>query len=433
MYLRNFINKIRRNKYKNSLHSGHKKNKWSYYWLKKTKFIIYMFLVIVILFSIGYFSKLVLSIDFQRDSSDRRKLAGLNDNSRITILLIGLDKTDEYNPFIDALSIFTYDFSSKKIGIFAINPDIEVYSSKYQRNIHLRTIYGISDANGNEVPFTIDIVESLFALRIDRYVIMDIEGFKSIFSQVDSFPEKIHNNIGGANLAKFGILNEEIKAGSSVVETNAFLSLVAANNNGIDSKLNNQSIFIAGVVHNMSSFNNIVNSIQILDIIDNYLYTDLSTKEFFQLLFEFRSIHQDQIKIAYTRSSSLIKQKKAFGIYSKYSPVLDGLDGDLSTILFNSVILKEQAGIEVLNGSGIRGLATSRSRWIQNAGGRVVHFGNSIDSSDKTYIYVLRSEKYPNTLAELDKVFNNKSIILNEEYKYKHFGDIVVIIGKEYE
>jgi len=433
MYLRNFINKIKRNKYKNKLHSGHIENKWSQFWLVKIRSVIYVVLVIVIIVGIGYLGKLMLSLNFHRDPSDTRDLANINDSSRVTILLIGLDKTDEYNPFIDALSILTYDFSSKKIGIFAINPDIEVYSSKYKKNIHLRTIYGVAEADGNEVPFTIDIVESLFALRIDRYVTMDIEGFQTVFSQVDSFPEKIQNDINDADLTKFGSLNEEIKAGSSVVDTDAFLSLVVADNNGVDNKLNNQSIFISGVLRNISSFNNIIKSIRLLDTIDDCLYTDLSTKEFFQLLFEFRSVHQDQVKIAYTRSTSLIKQKKSFGIYSKYSPILDGLDSDLSTILFNSVILKEQAGIEVLNGSGVRGLASSRARWIQNAGGRVVHFGNSIDSSDKTYIYIVKSEKYPNTLVELDKVFNGKSVILNEEYKYKHFGDIVVVIGKEYE
>jgi len=433
MYLRNLINKIKRQKYKHNLHSNKKKSKWDNFFFIKIKNIFLIFILIFIIVSIGYLGQSVLSLDFKRDSSDSRELMDINDNPRITILLIGLDKTDEYTSFIDALSVLTYDKNSKKIGIFAINPDIDVYSSKYETNVHLRTIYSNPKADDNEIPFTIDVVESLFALRIDRYIVMDIEGFQAIFSQMDSFPQKIQKDINGANLSKFDTLNKEIKAGSSVVSTDAFMSMVAADNNGMNIKLNNQSLFISGILRNLFSFNNIINSTKILDVIDSQLYTDLSTKEVIKLIFEFRSIHQNQVKIAYTRSSSLIKQEKIFGIYSRYTPILDGLDSDLSTILLNSVILKEQAGIEVLNGSGIKGLANARSRWIKNAGGRIVHVGNSIDFSEVTYIYVIEADKYPNTIVELNKIFNGKAVILHEEYKYKHFGDIVVVIGSEYE
>jgi len=84
---------------------------------------------------------------------------------------------------------------------------------------------------------------------------------------------------------------------------------------------------------------------------------------------------------------------------------------------------------------GVRGLASSRARWITNSGGRVIYFGNSPESEDITKVYVNKGdfEKYEKTLTEIEKIFNGKIEYSDEEYKYKHLGDIVIIIGEEYE
>jgi hypothetical protein len=113
------------------------------------------------------------------------------------------------------------------------------------------------------------------------------------------------------------------------------------------------------------------------------------------------------------------------------SPDIEVIDKDINNIFFDLEVFKEQARIEVLNASGIRGLATNRSRWVKNIGGRVIQVGNSFEPSDITKIYVKEIEKYPITITELTRFLGEDTQIITKEYPNRHVGDIVIILGSK--
>ncbi|MEI7578860.1 MAG: LCP family protein [bacterium] len=373
------------------------------------------------------------SFKIERDSSDQRVLRDITNGSKTSFLLIGIDQRAKTNIFIDSLILVSFDNNTKQVGIFAINPDINVYVTKYQKEFNLRSLFSYSEAEKQEIPFLIEIVENLLAFRIDRYVKFDIESMLKFTNVLTPVTINFDKNLSDPDMSKFTNGKTSWAKGTQMVFPNEFLALMAAGTNGEDIRLNNQAQLVREILDNIISFSSLLKVNQMIANSDVYFKTDLSKTEILNVLNFLRTTSIDRYKIAYTKDISLVKIPTNFGIYPQFEPVLESIDQDISTILLNNDVLKEQAGVEVLNGSGIGGLANSRARWITNSGGRVVHFGNSIEESNETLIYVIDKEKYPATLNELNKVFNNKAKLVREEYKYKHFGDIVVVVGKEYE
>ena len=105
----------------------------------------------------------------------------------------------------------------------------------------------------------------------------------------------------------------------------------------------------------------------------------------------------------------------------------------MSNIFFDLKVFKEQARIEVLNASGVRGLANNRARWIKNIGARVIQVGNAFESEEFNVIYCDDPEKYEVTIKELRRFLGKDVKIINEKYHNRHIGDIVLVLGKNYE
>jgi len=87
--------------------------------------------------------------------------------------------------------------------------------------------------------------------------------------------------------------------------------------------------------------------------------------------------------------------------------------------------------LEVLNGTSIPGLANKYSRLFTNHGIRMVRTDNSIQPSSNTILFVDDQKKYPNTIMEIKSTFRGKVKIIEQDYKYKHIGDIVLVIGED--
>ncbi len=96
-------------------------------------------------------------------------------------------------------------------------------------------------------------------------------------------------------------------------------------------------------------------------------------------------------------------------------------------------IEREQARVEVYNGSGISGLASRYARKIQNSGITVVRYENAPDSEQITKIYIPKSDKYPNSLALVKKLLVVEGDIIEDRPSFITTGDIVIILGEDIE
>ncbi len=143
-------------------------------------------------------------------------------------------------------------------------------------------------------------------------------------------------------------------------------------------------------------------------------------------MFTLRAVSFDNVKTGYTKEASVVADENGLIL-----PILERIDLDISEVLFNVDVQKEQARVEVFNGTSYPGFATKKARVIANTGAKVINVGNSRDLYEKTTIYVSDPENYVNTINEINNLFDFEPELIEEEFPYRHTGDIVFVIGND--
>ncbi len=374
----------------------------------------------------------VLTLDFHRDPTDGNvTLSEWNGNSRLIVLLAGIDKHGDYS-FVDAISLLVVDPENKTLGIFGINPDINIFSQSAGREVNLRTVFNNKYTQGKQAKVLIEAIENLVAVRIDRYALVDSDKFANLEQVLQPVQVQLGYSLHDPDVNAKYSGSFGWNSGNTTVANQEFLPFISADANGRNEQLARNQLLYGEIVKSLHSFATVIRFPAVYQAFTEDLRSNLTKQDTLFIAAALWGIRSDQIKTAYTKTASLIRQTD-LGVYASYDPAFESIDRDLSNLLFNFNIAHEQPRIEVLNGSSVRGLASSRSRWVTNSGGRVVFFGNSQETEAKTKIYVTDPERYPSTLRELERIFNGKVEYVYSEYMHKHIGDIIVVIGDDYQ
>lgn len=356
-----------------------------------------------------------------------------NGSEKLTILFIGGDETSKEHLFVDHLSLYSYDPRENNLSVFILNPDIKVSQSTIGYSLNYRTILNNRKIDEDNLAILIKSVENLLALKIDRYVLVKKADFPNISQYFNSLQINVPKNINDPDTIEFnGKQSIGWSAGSQVVLPINYLDFVASDSNGRDDQFNRQQILLESLTMNLLGFRSVLNFSNILKEFENNAYTDMGKYEILNLGIKLLNLKPDDIKKGYLREyaySPIID----VGFYEQVSPDISQIDKDLSNIFFDLKVFKEQARIEVLNASGVRGLANNRARWIKNIGARVIQVGNAFESEEFNVIYCDDPEKYEVTIKELRRFLGKDVKIINEKYHNRHIGDIVLVLGKNYE
>ncbi len=356
-----------------------------------------------------------------------------NGSEKFTILFIGADETSPEHMFVDHLSLYSYDPRENNLSIFVLNPDIKVSQATLGYSLNYRTILNNRKIGEDNLAVLIKSVENLLALKIDRYVLVQKDDFSKISQYFNTLQVNVPKNINDPDTKELN--NKQVvgwNAGSQVVLPINYLEFVASNSNGRDDQFDRQQILLESWTLNAFGFRSFLNFPQILKQMQDNVYTDIGKYEFLQLGLKVLNIKKDNIKKGYLREfaySPIID----VGFYESVSPDITQIDKDLSNIFFDLKVFKEQARIEVLNASGVRGLANNRARWIKNIGARVIQVGNGFESEENNIIYCQNPEKYEVTIKELKRILGSEVKIVNTKYPNRHIGDIVIVLGNKYD
>jgi len=364
-----------------------------------------------------------------KDSSSRNWLG----DTKMTILLIGSDQTDLDHTFVDSLAIYSLDPIENKLSIFVVNPDLTIFQPSVGMEVNYRSIFNDKEITGDKLKVLINSVESLLALKIDRYVLIDkskLASFSQYLNPVKVNLSKAVQDADTANLPAGKYVSWG--KGSQTVLSSDFLEFAASDSNGRDDQLNRQQQLLEQITYNLVSFRTVFYFPKLLEELKKDVYTDLSKTELFFLVARITQIKSGDMLKGYTRSDFYTRVNTT-SFYPTFSPDLEVMDQDLNNIFSDLRIFKEQAQVEILNASSVKGLASNRARWISNIGARVIKVGNSYEGSEvTTKIYCSTPDKFPYTITELDRIFNNKAELVKKEYPNRHLGDIVVVLGDNY-
>jgi hypothetical protein len=390
---------------------------------KKIVYFIGIFLLIIFLIHTQFLGIVnITKINLQKYPNDSIEITKKWDG-RTNILVIGLDNELSENLFVDHISVLVINSITEEVGLFNISPDI-IVSKISNKNITLRHILSSQNNNIDKINSSISFVENLLALKLDRYIIFNKEDLLSIFSAFEELPIVFSNNVN----TEMGIQFK--KNNKYFLDSKEMLDLIITDKGSSEKNLAFQIQIIKEMLKKLKSPITLYKLLNYSNKIES-IYTNISQKEFLLLFIKVRSINDDKFKIAYTRTNNLAVIDD-FGIYTKYNPNISQIDENLSTILSNINIMQEQATIEVVNGSGIRGLANIKARWLRNVGGRVIKVANNPEIVDTTVVFVDNIDNYESTLSEIDRIFQGEIIYKEKsEYKFRHIGDIIILLGED--
>jgi hypothetical protein len=114
-------------------------------------------------------------------------------------------------------------------------------------------------------------------------------------------------------------------------------------------------------------------------------------------------------------------------------PDFSKIDSSLYLLLRNIDLLKEQIRIEIYNATSIQGAANKVARSLEVYGVDVIKTGNYPEELEETSLYIAGNKN--NMIAnytELERLFRGELEEL-KEYKYNYSGDIILIIGNNFQ
>jgi anionic cell wall polymer biosynthesis LytR-Cps2A-Psr (LCP) family protein len=352
-----------------------------------------------------------------------------NGSDKMTILFIGIDTTTTNHKFVDHLSIYSLDPRENKLSIFILNPDIKVTQATIGYTLNYRTILNNREIKGDKIETLIKSVENLLALKIDRYIMADKNNFSQFSSYLNPIQVYVPRDISDPDTTSLvnGFKADWSKGQNLILPAN-YLEFAASDNNGRDDQLERQEYLVEAMTLNVLGFRSLIYMPELLNAFQSNIYTNMGKWELINLMSRIVNLKAEDIRKGFLRENAYDKVVD-IGFYETVSPDISAIDKDISNIFFDMKIFKEQARIEVLNGSDISGLATNRKRWIENIGGNVIHKGNSYEKEEDTKIYCAEPEKYSVTITELKRFLGSSVQLIDKEYPNRHVGEIVIVLG----
>jgi len=409
--------------FKNSLKRNHKvkekgkSKKQNYLFTGVVITVIVIFLSFSIPISLLFYN-FEVSSDY---ASERREKWDYRD--KFKVLLIGVDKKEGGNNFVDGLSLLTVHPSNDETSIININPDILIFDDQEDKPVALRRALLHGD---NDIEVLITLTEELLATKIDRYFLVEEDFFRETGRYTKGVDVTLSRGVEDLDL------RNKISWGSGEVKLDpcCLYEFLQSDSNGRDDQLQRQLGLYQSYTKNIDMVKLFLGIEDYLEIISTKVDTNLSKIELLVLFNYLKSVPPGSYNTAYTKSEYLNNIGKA-GVYDVFSVNYALFDREIDIILRDKDVQLEQAIIEVQNASGVGGLALKKSRWIANTGAEIAHVSNAPNSEERTKIYIEDFDQYPNTIKQLRNIFSENADFVESEYQYRHIGKIVVVIGKQ--
>ena len=345
-----------------------------------------------------------------------------NGKDNLNILVVGIDEKGGGYKFVDAIILVRISPEDEAVGVLAIDPDISFLDG--DRKLTFQKAYNTK--NSGDFSLLKKGLTQALALQVDKYIAIDEEGFvelDKLFSSVEveyseDKIEKDYEEIDGDFLIKNGVKSYE---GLDL------LSVMATDEAGIDKRLDTQDVVVDSFLNDFSGFGFIYRILRHPNLL-NSIETNLSRGEALDIYSFLRKGSKIEKKFSYTKQNSLIIEDDEKG---EKQVLWERVSQDIQAVCLDEKILQEQVRLEVLNGTDQAGLAARYKRSFENSGLRVVREDNTIKQSAETILYLGDYGEKEHTVNFIKSVFGDKIQVKEEAYKYKHIGDMVLVLGND--
>ncbi len=353
--------------------------------------------------------------------SGENLVTSLYQNKTQNIVFINFKQTDQQNKFAEYINLISFNKLTNDLKMVVVEPKLVVYYKNKPYTIS--TLY--NNINENEITKQdkfINIIKEVLGVRIDGYIFTDNDEYsnyiiKKNFSLnlTENFKTserfyKIGDSISGEQLLEYLKLRDTDEALESAVSRNTnFVTNMLQNNRTFFSSLSNfidSNLFTTTFKTNLDKYSALK------------FYNDIFFSSNLPIQTEYISLKDGYLQEIQTGKGLIVNQVD--------------IENKVKNIFTDFEIVREQAKIEVLNGSSISGIANINKKIIANVGGNIVNSGNApIEQSETTlYLIDVKSENFLNTITFIRSLYP-KVVIKEGGYKYNHLGNLILVLGDD--
>ena len=391
-------------------------------------------------------------------SADIKKLKG-EENKRTNILILGMGGENHDGPLLtDTIIVLSYNYETNETSMVSIPRDMLMISglNEYKKINYLYT-YGEYSNEYNGLSYSKEIISKNIGIPIHYTVSIDFFGFKEIVdalgginiyienSFIDyNYPtedhkvttiefEKGYQHLSGIEALQFARSRHGLVTEGSGFEASDF------------ARSERQFKIIEAIKNKILSFSTLTNPnkvIKLFKILNKYIKTDIESWETIRFVEVLKSMKEDKIfnKVLTDAPDNLLRSTTSTidGAF-----ILIPKDNDYNSIssFFNGIfetekIEKEQASIQILNGTKQNGLAGIASKKLISLGLNVIRIDNAPNqNTSTTIIYDLSKNTKPETLKIIqNNILGIRSNLLPDKLKnYLYFEniDFLIVLGKD--
>ena len=376
------------------------------------------------------------------------KLKGEGDG-RINILLLG-NGGDNHpgGQLTDTILVASIDPNNKKIAMLSIPRDLYVEPGEKGEygGMKINQVYYTGEENkeatGGGPELMKATVSDVLDLPIHYYIKMDFSGFTNIVDELGGLDVTVANAISDPYYPAEDMIGYEpfyIEAGSQHLNGTVALKYARSREttSDFDRSARQQQLLIAikdktlslGFLTNPSKITGVI------DVLGDHLRTDIQLDEMQRLASILKDIDTSTIvsKVldnsadgpltSYDNGGYYLAPKLGINNYTQIQQIAH-------EIFTDPYLQKENARLEVLNGTSQTGLGKEISDFLTSYGYNIVN----LDKSDKEYahttIYDYSGGKFPYTINYLKDRYNAE--VIDQPTTKKSGVDITIIVGDDY-
>jgi hypothetical protein len=321
----------------------------------------------------------------------------------IFTLFIVCDWEEASRPQARAVTVMQIDRNAAEIKLISLHPDMyfrpyeygELVANRHENSlVRIRDLMVVGELQSPPVPVAYSFyqIQELLAIRFDGYLYVG----KSQLEVLD--------RLSGEKLPKVAL-----ESSSSYEEW-------AGELNDYWLRVFNSISFI-GVVSNRGHLSK--------------LETSMDVQDFYFFLSDFKDVEQDSIHTVEIKEDSIAEVINEQG--NTVDLVTQGaVDDALKDFVGDMKIDREQARMEIFNGSGINGLGSRYGRWIGHLGIDVIRVGTAPGNQEQTVIYVTDKEEFSYTLSKIERLWEGEIKVVEGRPEFLTTGDVILVLGMDF-
>lgn len=385
---------------------------------------------------------LIQSPFFSSKANSNANLRGEGDG-RINILLLGIGGPNHPGGMLtDSIMVASIDPNEKTMAMLSIPRDLYTPIAGTKKSVKINEIYSIGEKEkkGSGATLVKDSVGKILDLPVHYYVVIDFYGFVKFIDEIGGVDVNVEKNLNDPYYPDVNMQGYDpfyIKAGQQHMDGAVALKYSRSRETTSDfDRAARQQQIISASKEKVLKIGFLANPKKILDIINiigDHVRTDFSASELVSLSDLLKNLDSSKTVskvLTNAEDGELISDSSSGTFYlMPKGGNWDNIQKLAHEIFTEPNLKKENAKIEILNGTKTAGLAGKLADTLRSYNYNVVSIASAPEKYTNTQIIDYTNGSKPITLTFLKKRLDASVSLQN---KISDNVDITIIIGDDY-